>query len=327
LGACLGELVAGKKLGKKAMLFGAVINNIPDIDVVCYLWMDPTEALLAHRGITHSIIFNGLLAFILANGLFRIFKKWHLPLSGWLLLTSTGLFTHILLDTFNTYGTGLLEPFTSERYSLNALFILDPFFTVPLLVAAVALLFIKAKDRKRKLLPRTALVLSSLYLFLCGVNKIYIQRVVNRGIEQQGIAVYDYFISPTPFNNLLWYIVINDGKNYYIGYSSVQDKEPPVFHKVLKNDSLLASLKGSKSVQNLVLFSKGYYSVTQTNGDIIFNNLRFGQESGWLSDSAPFVFSYVVCEDKVCMLEVQKVRFRAFRKESLSELWIRILGQ
>ena len=57
LGACLGEVIAGKKIGKKAMLIGAIANNIPDIDVLSSLWMSQPDSLLAHRGFTHSVLF------------------------------------------------------------------------------------------------------------------------------------------------------------------------------------------------------------------------------------------------------------------------------
>ena len=57
LGACVGEAIGGKKLGKQAMILGAVAQSIPDIDFLATLWMNPAEELLAHRGFTHSILF------------------------------------------------------------------------------------------------------------------------------------------------------------------------------------------------------------------------------------------------------------------------------
>ena len=54
LGACIGEATAGKILGRKAMLFGALSQSLPDIDFIAYFWLDKTDNLLAHRGITHS---------------------------------------------------------------------------------------------------------------------------------------------------------------------------------------------------------------------------------------------------------------------------------
>ena len=75
LGACMGEAFAGKKLGKKAMLWGALAHSIPDIDFVAAFWLDTTSSLLAHRGITHSLLFCALIAVLMA----WLAERWHRP--------------------------------------------------------------------------------------------------------------------------------------------------------------------------------------------------------------------------------------------------------
>ncbi|HZE85535.1 MAG TPA: metal-dependent hydrolase, partial [Puia sp.] len=66
LGAIIGEAVAGRRLGKKAMLLGAVAQSIPDIDFVASSWLDTSRDVLAHRGITHSFLFVALMGTALA---------------------------------------------------------------------------------------------------------------------------------------------------------------------------------------------------------------------------------------------------------------------
>jgi len=327
LGACLGELIAGKRIGKKAMIIGAIVNNIPDIDVVCYLWMDPSEALLAHRGITHSLLFNGLLTLFLAGGLQKIFNGWRMNYGHWLLLIGSGVFSHLFLDMFNAYGTGLFEPYNKTRFSLNSLFILDPFFTLPMVIATFVLLFIGLKNHNRKVWPATALVLSSLYLALCGVNKIYVDHKTKQSMSLYGISSDHYFVTPTPLNNLLWFIVVQDKADFYSGYYSVLDTSLPTLRKVYRNDTLLAPYKGLKSVQNLLRFSQGYYCVEERDGAVLFNDMRFGQEDGWLDVKAPFVFSFDITQERPGMLRVQKERFKTLRKESLALLYTRIRGE
>src|SRR5688572_16776979 len=68
LGAAIGEVMLGKKIGRKAMLFGALANNFPDIDVLFAPFFHPVDALFIHRGITHSFLFVLLIS----------------PLLGWL---------------------------------------------------------------------------------------------------------------------------------------------------------------------------------------------------------------------------------------------------
>ncbi len=68
LGAAVGEVVLGKKVGNRAMVWGAVAGTIPDLDIIGNLFMNEMDALAFHRGISHSIFFAVLMA----------------PLLGWL---------------------------------------------------------------------------------------------------------------------------------------------------------------------------------------------------------------------------------------------------
>ena len=57
LGAAVGELVLGRKVGNKAMIYGAVAGTIPDLDVFIGNFYDTVTALEIHRGFSHSIVF------------------------------------------------------------------------------------------------------------------------------------------------------------------------------------------------------------------------------------------------------------------------------
>lgn len=107
------------------MLWGAIANSLPDIDVVISPFVSVDQSLLTHRGFTHSILFAILIS-ILAAIYFRR-KNQSLEFSGWLLLWGVGMFSHILIDSFTTYGTGWFEPFSHFRVSFNTIFVADPF--------------------------------------------------------------------------------------------------------------------------------------------------------------------------------------------------------
>lgn len=66
LGAAVGEAVLGKKIGNKAMLYGAIAGTIPDLDVLTSFFTDTVSALEIHRGFTHSIFFSVLFAPVFA---------------------------------------------------------------------------------------------------------------------------------------------------------------------------------------------------------------------------------------------------------------------
>lgn len=72
LGAAVGEVVLGKKIGNKAILYGAIAGTIPDLDVLARSLFDPLTANELHRGPTHSILFC-----LLAAPLFGAWVKRH----------------------------------------------------------------------------------------------------------------------------------------------------------------------------------------------------------------------------------------------------------
>src|SRR6218665_428138 len=66
LGAAVGEVCLGKKIGNRAMFWGGVAGTIPDLDVFALFWLSPLDSLVTHRGYSHSIIFAVLFSFLLA---------------------------------------------------------------------------------------------------------------------------------------------------------------------------------------------------------------------------------------------------------------------
>ena len=111
LGACMGEAFAGKTLGKKAMLWGAVAQSIPDIDFVSSFWLNTPESLLAHRGFTHSLLFAGLIIPIFALTADKIHRPHNIAFKTWILFFAAEVFLHLFIDGFNNYGVGWFEPF------------------------------------------------------------------------------------------------------------------------------------------------------------------------------------------------------------------------
>jgi inner membrane protein len=134
-GALLGQAGLKKKTGlaMPALIIGA---NIPDIDAACLFWVEGVEHLAIRRGITHGPPAMVLLPLILA-GLLWGFDRWQekrgkrpegrLPVNfKWLyLLSFLGTLTHPALDWLNVYGIRLLEPFSSEWFYGDTLFIID----------------------------------------------------------------------------------------------------------------------------------------------------------------------------------------------------------
>jgi inner membrane protein len=325
LGACLGEAIAGKKIGKKAMLYGALANNLPDIDVVAGLWADHAENMLIHRGFTHSILVAVLLTPALAYGFQKRFAE--LTIKESVLLWSTGLFTHIFIDAYTSYGTGWFEPFSHYRVTFNALYIVDPVFTLPMTVSALALLILKRHSPKRTRWMKSGLIASGIYLIFVSFNKLYVNSVINENIRTQGLKCQKFMATPTPLNNFLWYIVVDNGKDHYTGFYSDFDKTRHIeFETVMKNDSLLVPFKSVKEVIRLIRFSQGYYCLNEQDSAVIFNDMRFGTQGGWYQKNAPYVFRYNITELNKSAIALQRGRINSVGPEALQKLWERMKG-
>jgi len=327
LGACIGELVAGKKLGKKAMLLGAIAQSIPDIDVVASFWLNTSSDLLAHRGFTHSILFALLVSPMLALLSRRWFRKNDIPFSTWLFFWGIQIFIHIFIDSFNAYGTGWLEPFSHHRFSFNAIFVADPLYTIWLAIACIALLVLKKTSNKRRAWAKFGLVISTLYFISCVLNKILIDNTVSSVLKDKHLAFSRYFTTPTPLNNLLWFIVAENDSGYYIGYRSVFDKNNLIpLRYVYRNDFLLEPLKDNEDLKHLKRFSQGYYTAENWHDTLVFNDLRFGDMGGWKYPDAKFVFHFYLQPPLKNKMVVQRGRFAGWDKDVVLSLLKRIKG-
>lgn len=327
LGATLGEALAGPELRKRAMLFGAIAQSIPDIDVVAALWLDPASDLMAHRGFTHSILFVALLSPLLALAGDRWNRNSGLSRQGWLIFFGVQMMTHIFLDSFNAYGTGWFEPFSHQRISFNVLFVVDPLYTIWLVVSAVVLLALANSKPSRARWAWFGLVMSSLYLFCAVATKTIINTEARKSLVTQSIQYHSYFTTPTPFNSLLFFVVAADAKGYHVGYRSIFDRSPRTeFQYFPKNDSLLDLVRARADVDALIRFSQDRYTISRVEDALLFNDLRFGQMEGWKNPKAGFVFHYYLLKPEENTLVIQRGRISGLSRTFAGSLWDRIRG-
>lgn len=326
IGAVVGDAFAGRRLGKKAMLWGALINNLPDIDVLTSLWMTQAEGLLAHRGFTHSILFMVLMTPLLAYGLHRRYQttsSYH----DWLWLSGSNLFIHLFIDALTAYGTGWFEPFSHTRVSFNLFFVADPLYTLPFLIGAVALLILRRSAPGRIRWHRIGIYWGLLYLLFAGWNKFRINRAIEQSLAEKKLPVQSFVSTPTPLNNFLWYVIAPADSGYYVGYRSVFDPPAPTdFTYFTRNDSLLTPWRTDREVSLLLRFSEGLYRVDREDGHTVFSDMRFGQIGGWMNPEANFVFRFHLDRPDGNDLVIQRGRMEASTPEALRSLWKRMWG-
>ena len=327
LGACMGEAFAGRTLGKKAMLWGAMAQSIPDIDFIASFWMDTSSNLLAHRGFTHSFLFCAIITPLFA----LLAERWHRPhnirLRQWMLFFGGVIFIHIFIDAFNNYGVGWFEPFSQQRISFNAIYVADPFFSLWPGIACVALVYLKRRIPQRKKWWRFGLGLSALYFLYCLINKAKIDTDVKDILQKQQISYTRYFTTPAPLQNWLWYVVAGNDSGYHVGFRSLFDSKKEIaFQYFPRNDSLLNDVYNHEDLQQLIRFSQQFYTVQRWGDTLVFNDLRFGQIIGWQNPRGKFVFHYFLQHPEDNTLVVQRGRFEGWNWQTARSLLRRIKG-
>lgn len=328
LGACIGEAMLGKKLGKKAMLIGAIVQSLPDIDFVAALWLGPAENLLAHRGITHSILFAIIITALLAVLLQRLQKSQEVRFSKWASFIGLNIFVHIFIDAFNAYGVGWFEPFNHYRVSFNTMFVADPLFSLWPGIAFLALLYLPVSKLSRNKWVKFGLILPSFYLLTGLINKMIIEKEIKKIAAKDNISYNRILSTPTAFNNLLWYAVLENDSGYNITYRSVFDSEQKLRYSYFQKKDFLLQQQDSidTDVKYLRRFSQGFYTIEQWNDTLVFNILRFGQEAGWAAPEAHFAFHYYLNNKAGNKFVLQRGRFAGWNRAVIKSLFKRIKG-
>lgn len=312
-----------RRLGKRALLLGAVAQNLPDVDTVAALWLPASENLLVHRGITHSVLFAVLVAALLSAVAGRWSRTKQVPWQQWLAFFLVQFLVHDLIDTCNAYGTGLLEPFSQERFSVHLLFVADPLFTLWPSLALVVLALGKYVRAVRVKWALAGLVPSVLYLGCAFWNKVQVQDQVNAALAQQQVKAEELLITPTPFNSWLWFVAAKAGNGYHIGHQSAlwKEGESGRFTYYPQGRELLTVAHDPQEVQHLLQFADDFYLVNQHQDTLVFNVLRFGQMQGWQNPEATFTFHYYLRPEGIDnQLVMQRGRMKGWSTKTVRQM-------
>ncbi len=271
LGAAVGEAILGKKLKNKAMVVGAIVGTIPDLDVLLSPFYNDLEKISIHRGLSHSLLFC-LIGSVLLMLLFKKIKwtqvvtKWE-----WWLFSFLTLLTHVMLDAFTTYGTQLFLPFSDLRVSFDSINVVDPFYSVPLIIGLIMSATLKKLDRN---IPNSlGLIISSLYLVFTLGHKQHIESVFSLQLQKSEISHYDLLTVPVQFGNMVWYGAAKDAENLYLGKYSGLEKNEIDFQVFPINDHLLDNLD-VELVDRMKWFANGFYTVAKDQDKVRIYNMQ-----------------------------------------------------
>jgi inner membrane protein len=278
LGAAVGEAVLGRRIGNRAILWGAIAGTLPDFDVFVPLG-DAVKDFTYHRSASHSLFVLALLTPLLVWLINRIHPSLREHRTRWLLLVYLVFATHVLLDSFTAYGTQIFWPFITTPVSWSTIFIIDPLYTLPLLIGVISALVMTRASNRGHLLNRAGLVVSTLYLSWTVAAAAWADKTFAAALQAQNIRYEKLYTTPAPFNSLLWRAVVMDADGYYEAYYSLLDETREVrFSHYPSDRRLLRGIEQHWPVQRLQWFSHGIYSVTLQRRDIVISDLRMGVE-------------------------------------------------
>lgn len=282
LGAAVGEAVLGRRIGNRAIAWGAVAGTLPDLDVLVPLG-DAVSDFTYHRSVTHSLFVLALATPLLVWLITRIHADTRVYWRYWMAAIYAVFATHALLDSLTAYGTQIFWPFAAAPVALSTIFIIDPIYTLPLLIGVIAALVMTRRSDRGHRFNRYGLILSTLYLCWTLVAKVVVEREFETALERQTIAYRAMFTTPAPFNTLLWRAVVVGEQGYHEGYYSLLDDTGDIrFRHFPSDEALLTAFADHWPVRRLQWFSKGFYSVREIDGEIVIADLRMGLEPSYV---------------------------------------------
>ena len=313
-GAACGEAILGKKVGRKALIWGAILGTLPDLDVLIPLG-SPVDDFVYHRGFSHSLFLLTALSPVFAWLITKFHRDTKPLFNKWMLLTFVVLNGSVLLDLLTIYGTQIFWPLDATPYAVPALFIIDPLFTLPILIGVSGALFLK-KHR----LNFIGLSLSLAYLIWALGVSVFVNGEMEEKLNEQGVPYSQFISSPAPFTTLLWRTVGIHHDQYFETYYSLFDGDAPLSVNFYpRNLSLMKGIGEHSPVVKLKSFTKGYFAMADINGSVTMTDLRMGSEPD-------YVFQFKVAEyNNTLVRPIVAQRFQTTRDWGrLPWLWKRI---
>ncbi len=211
LGATAAQNISKKETVVVASLLGFLGGMAPDLDIIIRSETDPLLFLEFHRQFTHSLLFIPIGGLLCGVVLYYLLAKWRgLSLKQSVLFCSAGYATHALLDACTSYGTLLLWPFSDQRFAWNNISIIDPLYTLPILVLVLGAWLGK------KTLARYALIWMIAYPLIGVLQRERAEAIGEQLAKTRGHDAIDLKAKPSFANLLVWKIIYEAEGQYFV---------------------------------------------------------------------------------------------------------------
>jgi len=273
LGAAIGEWMMGKRLGNRALAWGALFGILPGFEAVFAGFLDTAHELAAQRGASHSLVVMGLGSWGMALGLVKIWTREKITKrqAGGFVFGVWAM--HVLVDCCSVKGAALFWPISQKRVAFGFLDSSDWFFTIPLVLAVIGLASFRdpvvKKTRGKATTPPSTrrrrfywgLGMSVLYA-LAGLGlKFWVAAGFESDLARRGVQSQRQMESPTRSNIFLWRSVVDQGDQFRVGYRSVFEMPAtPVRWTVYpKGETALAGVATLRETKTIMAVTDGWW--------------------------------------------------------------------
>lgn len=277
VGAAAAQTINKNKVIVIITIIGFLAGLAPDIDIFFRSKDDPLLFLEYHRHFTHSIIFIPIGGFICSCIFYFTFTKhFNFSFLDTYMYSTIGYATHGIIDSLTSYGTQLFWPFSDDRFSTNTISIIDPLFTLPLVI-----LVIITAIKNNRLFVFLAIAWIIIYQSLAFYQKERAENIIKNYALTQNHNPVDVIAKPSFGNIILWKVIYLYDDKYYINAvrSIINTRIYP--GESIKKLNLSKDIEWIKKesqqyedIQRFRWFSNGYLALAKSNENIIYD-IRF----------------------------------------------------
>ena len=278
IGAAVAVAVSSREQARWAVLIGGVAGAVPDLDVLIRSAADPLLTLQYHRHFSHALIVAPLIGLCTAVLFKLLLFRSKLPFRQCALFAVLGALTHGMLDACTSYGTMLYWPFSDIRESWDIISVIDPIFTLPLV-----LLTLFAFTWRRPRFAQAALIFCAFYFGFCGLQHFKATQVAELLAAERGHQPEQYSIRPSFGNTMLWRMIYRFEGRYYVDAVWLGPGAVPRLYEgqsvevfTVKDTAALVdpdSVMGS-DVERFRFFSQGYVTL-HSDDPLVVGDVRY----------------------------------------------------
>lgn len=243
---------------KKAAFWVLLISSVaPDIDYITRFW--GTDILLRyHRGITHGIIALFFVPIII-GAIFGYRKGFFY----YTFLAFLGYAAHLFMDLTNQYGTRILSPLDWYQYSLDLIFIFDPYITFGLLLSLVLCKFNKQKT--------VTIALITMLLLVSYTGSRYYLHGKTKDFLRKNMDYNTYMVCPLPNDFFRWWFIAKSGNEVKVGFADLftQSVCEQGTYVISEHDPFIQLSKETRVVRNFLYFARYPYAEVQRDSERI----------------------------------------------------------